>query len=78
MHVQGVHGEVIGVHVEFVEDFLELERLTALLQDRAIRLLLVRGLYELQQMLLVHAGSSVNVCVHLCWTQVYLDQKSLL
>lgn len=69
MHVQRVYGEVIGVHAEVVEDFLECDLLTALLQDHAICLCLVRGLYKFQQMLLIHASSSMYMCVHLCLTE---------
>jgi len=65
VHVQRVHGEVVGVHAEVVEDFLERELLAALLQDHAVGLRLVRGLDELQQVLLVHAGGGVDVRVHL-------------
>ncbi|TNN77235.1 hypothetical protein EYF80_012542 [Liparis tanakae] len=65
VHVQRVHGEVVGVHAEVVEDFLERERLAALLQHHAVGLRLVRGLDELQQVLLVHAGGGVDVRVHL-------------
>lgn len=68
MHVQRVHGEVVGVHVEVLEDFLECDLLTALLQDDTICLCLVCGLYKFQQMPLVHAGGSVNMCVHLGFT----------
>lgn len=65
MDVQGVHGEVIGVHVEAAEDLLQRHLLAALLQDHAVGLRLVGGLYELQQVLLVHAGGGVDVRVHL-------------
>lgn len=65
MDVQRVHGEVVGVHVEGAEDFLQRDLLAALLQDHAVGLHLVGGLYKLQQVLLVHAGGSVYVCVHL-------------
>lgn len=68
MHVQRVHGEVVGVHFEGVEDFLERDLLIVFLQDNTICLCLVCGLYKFQQMLLVHASSSVYMCVHLCLT----------
>ncbi len=48
VHVQRVHGEVVGVHFKVVEDFLESDLLTAPLQDHAICLCLVCGLYKFQ------------------------------
>lgn len=69
VHVQRVDGEVVGVHVKVVEDFFERDLLAAFLQNHPVRLRLVRALYELQQMLLVHAGSGVYVGVHLCLTE---------
>lgn len=79
MDVQRVHGEVVGVHVEGSEDFLQRDLLAALLQDHAVGLRLVGGLYKLQQMLLVHAGGGVYVCVHLGWVElrVSLEQMTL-
>lgn len=68
MHVQRINREVVGVHVEVFEDILECDLLTALLQDHTIFLCLVCGLYKLQQMLVIHAGSSVYMSVHLCLT----------
>lgn len=69
MDIQRVHGEVIGVHAELSEDFFERDLLTAFLQHHAVGLFLVCCFYKLQQMPLVHAGSSVYVRVHLCLTQ---------
>lgn len=65
MDVQRVDSEVVGVHVEGSEDFFQRDLLAALLQDHAVGIHLVGGLYKLQQMLLVHAGGSMYVCVHL-------------
>lgn len=70
VHVQRVYSEVVRVHVEVVKDFLECELLIAFFQDHSICFSLVCGLYESQQMLLVHASGSMYMCVHLCLTQV--------
>lgn len=79
MDVQRVHGEVVGIHAEGAEDFLQSDLLAALLQDYAVSLRLVGGLYKLEQMLLVHAGGGVYVCVHLSLVelQVILEQIRL-
>ena len=65
MHVQGVHGEVVRVHVEVVEHLSEGELPPCLLQHHPLRLRLVGGLDEVEQVLLGHAGRCVNVSVHL-------------
>lgn len=65
MHIQRIDSEIIGVHVEVVEDFFESDLLTASLQNHPVCLCLVCGLYKFQQMLLVHASSSMYMCVHL-------------
>lgn len=69
VHIQRVHGEVVGVLGQVVEDFLECDLLIALLQDDTICLSLVCGLYKFQQMFLVHASGSVYMCIHLCYTE---------
>lgn len=69
MHVQRVHCEVVRVHAEVVEDLLECNLLAALLQHHTFFLCLVCGLDKFQQMLLVHASSSMYMCVHLYLTQ---------
>lgn len=73
MDVQGVHGEVVRVHVEAAEDLLQRHLLAALLQDHAVGLRLGGGLYKLQQVLLVHAGGGVDVRVHLRWEELQLS-----
>ena len=65
MHVQGVYGEVVGVHGQVLEHLAQRELLPAPLQHHALCLLLIRRLDELQQMFLVHAGSCVDVRVNL-------------
>lgn len=65
VHVQRVHCQVIWVHVDGAEHLPEFELLTSFLKDFTVCLRLVRGLYELQQVLLVHAGCGMYVCVHL-------------
>lgn len=77
MDVQRVHGEVVGVHFEVAEDLLERDLLAALLQDHAVGLHLVGGLYKLQQMLLVHAGGGVYVCVHLGWVELQVSAGTM-
>ena len=67
VHVQRVDGEVVWVHAELVEDFLESDFLTVFLQNHSICFGLVCFLYKFQQVLLVHATSSMYMCVHLCW-----------
>lgn len=65
VHVQRVHCQVVWVHVDSAEHLPKFKLLTSFLKDFPLCLHLVRGLDELQQMLLVHAGCSVYVCVHL-------------
>lgn len=65
MHVQRVHSKVVRVHVYSAEHLPEFILLASFLKDFSICLRLVCGFYKLQQMLLVHAGCSVYVCVHL-------------
>lgn len=77
MDVQAVHSEVVGVHVEGAEDLLQRDLLAGLLQDHALGLSLVGGLYELQQMLLVHAGGGVDVCVHLRVEELQVSVEQL-
>lgn len=65
MHIQGVHGEIVGVHIEAVENLLERHLLPVLCQHNSVCIVVVCFLYEGQEVLLGHAGGCVNVCVHL-------------
>lgn len=65
MYVQRVDSEVIRVHVEVVENLSEGHPSPSLVHHHALRLCLIGFLDEGQQVLLRHAGSSMDVCVHL-------------
>lgn len=65
MNVEGIHREVVGMHFQVVKDLLEGQLLAPFLQNHAVLLLLKGGLDEVQQVLLVHASSGVDVGVHL-------------
>lgn len=65
MYIQGVHSEVIGVHVEVFKHLSEGQLPPALLQHHTVCLRLVGGLDEVQKVLLGHAGGCMDVCVHL-------------
>lgn len=65
MYVQRVHSQIIGVHVQVFEDLFERDLLASFLQYHPVCLCVVCGLYELQQMFLVHACSSMYMRVHL-------------
>lgn len=65
MHIQGVHSQVIRVQVERLEELLHGDLLPSKVVHNAVGIRAVRLLDEAQQVLLVHAGSSVDVGVHL-------------
>lgn len=65
MDVQRVHSEVIGVHVEVVEDLFEGQSLSGLLQHHTLCVCLIGALDEVKQMFLVHTGCGVDVSVYL-------------
>lgn len=65
VHIQGVHGEVIGVQVEGLEELLHGDLLAVELVHDALGVHAVRPFDEAQQVLLVHAGRGVDVGVHL-------------
>lgn len=67
MHIQGVHGEVIRVQVKGLEELLHSDLSPFKVVHDAVSIHAVRLLDEAQQVLLVHAGSSVDVGVHLEW-----------
>lgn len=65
MHIQGVHSEVIRVHVKALKELLHSDLPPFEVVHDAVSVHAVRLLDEAQQVLLVHAGSSVDVSVHL-------------
>ena len=65
MDVQRVHGEVVGVQVQPLEQLLQGHVLPVHLPHHALGVHAVRVLDEAQQVLLVHAGRRVDVGVHL-------------
>lgn len=65
VHVQGVHGEVIRVQVEGLEELLHRQFFALKLVHDAVSIHAVGFFDEAQQMLLVHAGRGVDVGVHL-------------
>lgn len=65
MHIQRVHSEVVGVQVERLEQLSHGDFLPFKLVHNTVSIHTVRPLDEAQQMLLVHAGSSMDVSVHL-------------
>lgn len=65
VHVQGVHGEVIRVQVKVLEKLLQCYFFPFKLVHDAVGIHAVGLFDEAQQMLLVHAGRGVDVCVHL-------------
>lgn len=65
MDIQRVHSEVVRVHVQAVEHLPQGDLPAPLLGNCPVGLRLVRMLDKAQQVLLVHAGSRVDVRVHL-------------
>ncbi len=65
MHIQGVHSEVIRVQVKGLEELLHSDLSPLKVVHNAVSVHAVRLLDEAQQVLLVHAGGSVDVGVHL-------------
>lgn len=65
VHVQRVHRQVIRVQVERLEQLLQGDLPALELVHDALGVHAVRLLDETQQVLLVHAGCSVDVGVHL-------------
>lgn len=65
MHIQGVHSEVIRVQVKGLEEFLHGDLFPLKFVHDAVSVNAIRPLDEAQQVLLVHAGGSVDVGVHL-------------
>lgn len=65
MHVQGVHREVVRVQVQGLEELLHGDLTALQLVHDALSVHAVRLLDEAQQVLLVHAGSGMDVGVNL-------------
>lgn len=67
MHIQWVHGEVIRVQIKGIKELLHCDLFPFQFVHDTVSIHTVRLLDEAQQVLLVHAGSSVDVGVHLEW-----------
>lgn len=65
MYIQRVHGKVIWVLIEAVENLLESHLLFSLFQHHTASINLICFLDEGQEVFLRHAGSCMNMCVHL-------------
>lgn len=65
VYIQRVHSKVIWVLIEAVENLLERHLLASLVQHHAVCVSFICFLDEGQQVFLGHAGSCVNVRVHL-------------
>ena len=65
VHIQRVHGEVIRVQVEGLEQLLHGDLPAVELVHDAVGVHAIRPLDEAQQVLLVHAGGGVDVGVNL-------------
>lgn len=77
MHVQHVHGKLIGCQVHGLEDLLQRHRSLVLGQaNHRVRVRLDGLLDEPQEMLLVHARGRVNMGVHLDAKSIFRQQLS--
>lgn len=65
MHIQGVHGQVVGVQVERLKERLHGDLLAFQFVHHTVGVHTIRLLNEAQQVFLVHAGGSVDVSVNL-------------
>lgn len=65
MHIQWVHGEVIRVQIEGSKELLHCDFFPFQFVHNTVSIHTIRFLDEAQQVLLVHAGGSVDVGVHL-------------
>lgn len=68
MHVQGVHAQVERCQVHALKHLHERLTFPSLHMNYLLGIFLHGPFDEAQQVLLVHAGRSVNVCVHLIQT----------
>lgn len=67
MHIQGIHSQIIWMQVESVEELLHCDLPILDLVHDTVSVITVRLLDEAQKVFLVHAGSSVDMGVHLEW-----------
>lgn len=65
MHIQHVHGEVVGGEVHGGKHLRQTHLLTIMATHYLIRISLHCLLDEAQKMLLVHAGCSMDMGIHL-------------
>ena len=65
MYIQRVNSKVIRVLIEAVENLLESHLLSSVFQHHAVRISLICFLDKGQQVFLRHAGSCMNMCIHL-------------
>lgn len=65
MYIKRIHSKVVGVHIEGVEHLLESHLFSDLFQHDTVRISLVCFLDKCQQVFLWHAGSCMNMRVHL-------------
>lgn len=65
MNIQRVNSQVIGMHIQLSEKFLQSQALLFSAVDHPVGVNMVRFLNEAQQVLLVHAGSCMDVSIHL-------------
>lgn len=65
MNIQGIHCQVIGVQIEFLVKLFQGELCALGIINNTVGIHVVGFLDETQKMLLVHAGCSMDVCVHL-------------
>ena len=75
VHVEHVHGEVVGGEVHGVEDLCQVHDLVRGAAHRQLALVLQRLLDESQQVFLIHAGRGVDMSINLSWaTLKYLKR----
>lgn len=66
MNIQRVNSQVIGMHIQFSEKFLQSQILFFSAVDHSVGIHVIRFLNKAQQMLLIHAGGCMDVSIHLC------------
>ena len=65
VHIQHVHGEVVGGEVHGVEDLCQVHDLVRGAAHRQLALVLQGLLDESQQVFLIHAGRGVDMSINL-------------